>query len=510
MIVINKSFFKINVITSILTIFISVIIQFINRTLLVKNISIVYIGYNGLFSNIFSFLSLLELGIGPAIMYALYKPYAEGNFKKVNTYLRMYKKIYIILFIVILSIGVLLSFFLQFIINENEFYDDTILIYILFLLNSSIGYLFIYYKSILILNQKNYYLNYVTTLVSFINIIPFYVILVYTKDFKFYLMYQIFSTICLNLIIRYLAIKEVKFLNEFGKDSLVAEDIYDLKKTVFGNFIGKISGFIVFSTDNILISKFINISLVGIYSNYIILVNIINSITQAFNNPIKASVANYINTQENKNNGKDVFYIHHFLIFFINTFFSVVFYFSVNPFIKLWIGENFLLSNNILMLIVINMYITNSRNTLALFYDIYGLSKYDKVKAIVEMFLNLFLSILFLKYFNMGIFGILLGTLVSSILLPFWYEPFIIFKNVFKVSVLEYWYKNIQYILVFISINFILEYINKNIIYIEYVNFYIFIFNVFINVLITLIILLLLFYKTKIFKELVLFIKNNN
>ena len=69
---------------------INTILGFICRMVFVKCLAADYLGVNGLFTNILSMLSLAELGIGGAVVYALYKPLAEKNEKKIASLIKVY------------------------------------------------------------------------------------------------------------------------------------------------------------------------------------------------------------------------------------------------------------------------------------------------------------------------------------------------------------------------------------------------------------------------------------
>ena len=68
------------------------VLQFILRTILIYIMGAEYIGLNGLFTNIFSFLNLAELGIGSAIVFSMYKPIAENDVEKLKALQNLYKK----------------------------------------------------------------------------------------------------------------------------------------------------------------------------------------------------------------------------------------------------------------------------------------------------------------------------------------------------------------------------------------------------------------------------------
>lgn len=48
------------------------LMSFVVRTVFIKMLAVEYLGVNGLFTNILSFLSLAELGVGSALVFSMY------------------------------------------------------------------------------------------------------------------------------------------------------------------------------------------------------------------------------------------------------------------------------------------------------------------------------------------------------------------------------------------------------------------------------------------------------
>lgn len=447
----NSYYVKMNVVMTIINMVVSNILKLINRSLLVRHISLLYLGYNGLFSNIISVLSLAELGIGSMMIYALYKPYAQKDYGKVNSYLQLYRRIYLYIFAVISSGGLIVSFFLPRLIKPEEFLPDTFLVYFLFLANAAIGYLFTYKRSILLVKEKGYYITTIQSLTAIATSVLNFLILITTKNYILYLCNQIFFTMVTNLLINYFSIREGKVFKEVSPVSLTLDEKVSLRENVVGSFLSKVASVVVLGTDNILISTFINIKTIAIYSNYIILTGLINTLMSSFTQPIMASVGGSLHKKETTTQSAlDLFEFHTFSIFVFNVVFSLVFMVQVNPFMRLWVGEQFLLPMEIVVLLTLNVYLYNSRQTLFLFINAYGLYKYEKLKSILEAILNLVLSILLASTFGLGLFGIILGTFLSTLCVPIIIEPIFVFKNGFKLTPLVYWKMTIKYYFFFI------------------------------------------------------------
>ena len=89
------------------------VLGFVCRMVFVRCLAQEYLGISGLFTNILSMLSLAELGIGSAIVYALYKPLAENDEDKVASLVDFYRKAYMVIGIFIGIVGLFLMPFIK-------------------------------------------------------------------------------------------------------------------------------------------------------------------------------------------------------------------------------------------------------------------------------------------------------------------------------------------------------------------------------------------------------------
>lgn len=134
---------------------IGIVVSLITRFIFIRFLSQEYLGIDGLFTNILSILSLVELGIGPAMTFSLYKPLAEKDEKKISALMNLYKNSYNIVGGLIIVIGILIMPLLPLFINEMPNINNTNAIYILFVLNSGFSYFYAYKRSLIIADQRN-------------------------------------------------------------------------------------------------------------------------------------------------------------------------------------------------------------------------------------------------------------------------------------------------------------------------------------------------------------------
>ena len=492
----TKHSFK-NAIYSFVKTFIITILAFFARKIFVNVLSSYYLGLQGLFTNLISMLSLAELGIGTAITFSLYEPIAKGNKEKIKALMQFYKKAYYIIAGVIFSSGFVLSFFLDYIVKESERGSGYLqLVFILFLLNTSITYLFSYKRTLIKADQKQYKLVPYLTGFRVVLIVAQSIILILTHNFILYLLTRIIVTVFENIAINRYINKKYKFINEDLTKDLPTEEKKLIKTNVKAMFFHKIGGYVINSTDNIIISTFINVSTVGLYSNYLLIINTVKKFLTKMFNSMTASFGNLIANKVQKKS-ISVFNEFLFLSFLIFNWATVSLFTLINPFINLWLGSQYLIEQNIINILLINFFLIGMRVPLSVVKTSGGIFVQDKYAPLIESVINLSISIVLVK--KIGLLGVFIGTLTSSILVPFWYKPYIVYKYIFDISVFYYFKQIIKYILVLLVNILLVNYIKNNWIY--KINFINFIYNILICMILPNFVTLFIFRNNENFQK---------
>lgn len=426
-----------------------ILLNFISRSIFIKILSVDYLGVNGLFSNILTMLSLAELGVGSAIIYSMYKPIAQNDKETIRALMQLYAKAYRIIALFILIIGGFITPIIDIFINDGNSIPNLKLIYFLFLMNTVISYLFAYKKSMLSADQREY----VNSQYRFIfNVFRFsfqILFLILTHSYIIYLIIQILSTFLENYYVSKKVDKMYPFLlnkNHVELSKEIKEDIFINIKSLM---IYKIASVLLDGTDNLIIGKFLGSTAVGLLSNYTLIIGSITTIVSQFFNSLNASIGNMI-ASESLEKQEEVFNTLSFLSFWLYCFCSIALLILVNPFITLWIGEEYTLSTNILLLLTLNFYINGMLNVCWSFRTTMGLFRYGKWRPVISGILNIILSVIMVK--KLGITGVLLGTTITRILTNVIYDPYLIFKQGFKKSVLNYYLKYLGYLFLLIII----------------------------------------------------------
>ena len=401
------------------------ILAIVSRSVLAKALPGEYLGINGLFYNILNILSLAELGIGTAMLYAFYAPVAEDNKREIQTLMNLYRTLYKTVAIAVTVLGLSLIPFLGYMMKDGKAIDNLVLIYLLYLLQSVSSYFFIYKTVILTANQQHYIVNLYTYSATVLRYLFQIGILLLTKNFFFYLLVQVFFTILPNIQASRKAQKNYPYIGENQKEMPPPEKKSSIYRNVKAVFIHKIASVLVYNTDNLIISAFVGLSSVGIYSNYkLISTNLMTLIIQVFTG-ITASIGN-LAAKESEEKIEEVFFALNLLGFLLYAYCCISMAVLFRPFIQWIFGEKFLLEPVAVLLLLAQFYLTGMRQAVQQFRNAMGIFRQDKYRPVAEMILNVGISIFLAgKY---GMIGILAGTVISLLLISVWLEPLILFK----------------------------------------------------------------------------------
>lgn len=266
-----------NVTTGLVGQVLTLVLSFVVRTVFIQQLGVTYLGVSGLFGNILSILSFAELGFGQAIVFSLYKPIANNNVEKIKSLMYIFRTVYIWMFAVVMVLGLSLTPFLDFFVDDINAVPNLRLIYVMYVISSASTYLFAYKNTYLIATQNSY----VSTIIGYffsISLAVFQIlVLVFTQNFIIYLGLQVTSGILQNVVVAWRTNCKYPFLKEKNIKPLSIEEKSQIKKNVKALAIYKIGTLSLNSTDNIIMSKFVGLLSVGLYSNYYLLQYTVNN-----------------------------------------------------------------------------------------------------------------------------------------------------------------------------------------------------------------------------------------
>lgn len=404
------------------------------------------LGLYQLYVQIVTYLVLLEGGVGSAMLFRLYKPIAEKDNEKVSQTVGAGKVIFNIVGLIILLCGIGVSFFIDNFIKENSFsFTYMQITFILYLISQVLYYFTVPERVVFEAEQKKYIPNLVFQLITLLKAIAEIVIILMGKGLIEILISLIICSLVANIIIVCIYKKQHKYINKKAKkDFSMIKDVKDLFINTLGNLISN-------NIDIIIISKFIGLSQVAIYSTYNYFVEAIKQFIDKITGSTMAGIGNLM--LEDKQKAYDVFEEFNNLVFYLATIICIPFYIIINAFIKIWYEGNILTKEVYAILFTLILLYQIIRVPL----KVYTLStgKFRQVKnfVLLEIVINLILSLILVHF--MGISGVLLATIISLILADFLTKPKVIFKEIFCRDCKKYYFHVIINFIVICIITFL-------------------------------------------------------
>lgn len=421
---------------------------FISRKVFLVCLGGELLGLSGLLGSVISTLSMVELGVGTAVYFSLYKPLAEGNKPQIHAIMQMYRKLYLVIGAVIFTAGMAATPLLPRLINTNLSFSYVNKVYFLFLLDTLLSYLFSYNRSIIGADQKEYIVTKIDTLVSIISTTVLIATTWITRDFILYTILRIAFSLGKNLYIQHLAAKMYPEIRSPYPDKLDESIKKELIRNVKSLLIINIASYCVFSTDNILLSKAGGLEAVAIYANYTAVLSLVNGVCNMAFTKLYAGTGNFLIT----NSPEDSYRLYQrmfFVNFLITGFTTTAIFILFNDFISFWVGTQYVWPLIFVAVLAYNnysRYILGSTGTFIAAAGQYAPTTFYRLMALAEGLVNLIVSILLIWPLKLGILGVFLGTSIST-----WVSAFSMPRNAHR-NVLHqkqsfFWRKYIQYLL---------------------------------------------------------------
>lgn len=447
-----------NIVTSVGIMLIVSILGFITRKLFLDSLGEEYLGLNGLLTNVIGMLSLVESGVGVSIVYNLYKPLAEGDTRAVLALVQLYRKIYHYIALGIVCLSVVLFPFLTHLIHGDANISYVNIVYFIFVGNTLVGYLMADKLSLINSDQQQYKLAGYNLAYQVSMYIIKIIILKYYPNYIFFLSIEFLCNILYNLAIRYKVRELYPFIKTKEKLTVPTEIKKNIVRNVKALFMSTIGGYMIHSTDNILISSFIGLGIVGLYSNYTLIINQIKSLAAPLMTGVKDSVGNLVSSESSEKQ-YEVFKMLFLVNFLVISYISIMLYCLLNPFIFWWLGEQYLFEKWIVAIMCVNLYVDMIRSSAMTFKMASGIFVQDRYVAFITGIVNLVISIYLVKL--IGLAGILLGTTIAFLATNSWNWPRLIYKYNFKKSPCRYYAKYIVYVCLAVSMAVLCSWVNE-------------------------------------------------
>lgn len=479
-----------------------IFIPFIMRTIIIYFLGMEYAGLNSLFTSILQILNLAELGVGSAMVFSMYEPIANDDKTQICALMRLYKIYYRIIGIVIAVAGLFLLPFIPLLVKNDI--PPELNIFILYLLNlgaTVLSYwLFAYKNCLLTAHQRSDVSSKINLLINSVQYGLQIIVLIFFKNYYLYLIIALSSQAIVNIATSIIVDKMFPEYHAYGE--LDKDKTKHINRRIRDLFTSKVGNVILKSSDAVVISAFLGLTVLGVYQNYYFIINAVMNIVTIIFISCLAGIGNSLLTETKEKNLRDLNIFTLFIIWLAGWCCACLIC-LFQPFIEIWVGKDNQLGMGVVICLAVYFFIAEINQLLNVYKDAAGIWHEDKWRPLATAGVNLGLNILTINY--LGVYGVVLSTVVSTLIVGI---PWLL-HNIFTVlfpreELKKYTLKLLFYSSVVIFACVITFYLNS---YIKDMNVYIIlIIRLLVCMVVPNIIFLIFFYKNSDFKSFILLV----
>lgn len=471
------------------------------RTAMIYLMGVQYLGLNSLFTSVLQVLNLAELGVGSAMVYSMYQPIAKDETEKICALMKLYRTYYRIIGLVIAAIGGILIPFIPNLISGDV--PEGINVYVLYALNlgaTVLSYwLFAYKNSILQAHQRNDVVSKVTLITNTIQYVFQILVLWIFKNYYLFVIVLLVSQALTNIITAIVADRLYPMFKPKG--NVDKEDVRKINKRIRDLFTSKVGHVIYDSADTIVISSFLGLSVLAVYQNYFYIITALTGFIGVIFSACTAGIGNSVVVETKEKNYND-FAKFTFIICWIAGFCSVCLLCLYQPFMKLWVGKDLMLSFSLVCCFVVYFFLKQINSLFNLYKDASGMWHEDRFRPLIAAFTNLVLNLVSVKF--MGLYGILISTVLAILCVGLPWLTHNLFTIIFEKKYLKSYLKKIAVYVFAVMVSCVITYLIVSFVNVGLI--WTLIIRLIVCIIIPNVIFFVLFRKTNEFKQSVLLI----
>ena len=354
--------------------FLTLFLTFFSRKIFLDCLGTEFIGLAGTLNNILGYLNLSELGIGACIGYFLFKPLQMNNRGETQEILSLLGYLYSWIGRLIFLGGFIISLFFPLIFREAELPLSIVYFaFYSFLGSSLIGYFINYRQLLLTADQKNYLVAVYLQSAKLLKLVLQIFLAYHYRNLYVWVGVEFLFSVIGCIVLNWKINKEYPWLKvDKRQGRLLLKKYPEVITKTKQVFIHKIKDFVLVKSDELFIFFFVSLKMVAFYGNYMIIISKLISLFSAVTGSVGASVGNLV-AEGNKHNMMKVFWEYTTIQHTIAATLSFSLYAFLEPFVAHWLGSEYIMDHRILILLIVFIYITNSRNSVDSFNYAHGL-----------------------------------------------------------------------------------------------------------------------------------------
>lgn len=436
--------------------FITLLISFFSRKIFLECLGDDFVGLTGTIGNLLNFLNLAELGVGTAVGTILYKPLFDQDKFKINEIISVFGYIYRMIGFCILGVGILLSAFLPLIFPDTSFqYLLIYFIYYSFLASTLIGYFVNYKQTLLGADQRNYVVTAYFQTANLIKVILQMTLIYYIRSYYLWVGIELIFGVIYSIILNWKIKQVYPWLSADIKEGRRLNKKYPLIMTYSRQlFIHKVGSLVQFQIKPLLIYSFVSLKIVAYYGNYALIIEKLAALVNNVLGSTSAGVGSLI-AEGDIGKMKKVFWELVSLRYYIAGIIVFSVYHLANPFITVWLGAEYVLGTDVLIIILCETFIMQTRGVVDQFNSGFGLFS-DIWAPATEVVISL--SVAFIGGHYWGLPGVLSGSVVSMFFIIVLWKPYLLYRKGFRTSLLPYWLTITKYLSILV-VTWLVEYV---------------------------------------------------
>lgn len=430
-----------NILTDVIPLIIVSILGIFKVKLFINYLGDETFGLYNLFNNIMIYVSLVDGGLASAVLFSLYKPNANGDKKKFNELLSGAFTSFARIGMIVFGIATIVSFFVILFIKDSPFdYWYIVLTFLLFSLSNVLAYFFVPYNALLEVKEKKYLYNLTMQIGQIVLSVLEIVMLVTGFKFVYILIMHSIVKLIAHLVEVWICKREFPDVNirEKNKD-------FSFRKHLPSLIYHKICGLVSSNIDTLIISSFLGLSSVAIYSTYNYIVNMMKNILGKLSSSMTAIIGNIL--AKSKEKTYDLYMEFSSMLFYIAIVICIPLNLAINSFINIYyegkIETTFLIAFSFCLILF--SFVVKQCTTV--FATAGGLYKETKKAAITDAIINLVLSLSLVHF--IGISGVLIATAVSVFIAEYGMKTIVVHRHIFNKSAKCFFLKNIKFFVMY-------------------------------------------------------------
>ena len=420
------------------------LVPFAVRTAMIYVLGAEYLGLGSLFTSILSVLNLTELGVGSAMVFSMYKPIAEDDTPRICALMSLYRKYYRIIGSVILVVGIVITPLIPKLVKGDV--PDGISLIVLYWLNLGATvltyFLFAYKNSLLSAHQRLDIGNKISMIIMTLQY-ALQIGAIFLKNYYLYVIVALFTTALNNIVTAVIVDKMYPEYKPVGK--LDKKEIKIINRRIRDLFTAKIGGVVVDSADSIVISAFLGLTVLAMYNNYFYIMSSILGFIGILFSSCTTGIGNSIIIESDEKNYND---LKKFLLIisWIAGVCTCCLLCLFQPFMKIWVGEKYMLSMPMVICMCCYFFLHEINRLINTYKDAAGMWHEDRWRPLVVSITNLGLNLLMVQY--IGLFGILLSTVISMLFVGMPWLLYNLFTVIFHRNAFGFILRTLWYVVV--------------------------------------------------------------